>query len=188
MNPLAGIVLVVASAASFGTLAIFGRYAYADGMDALTILFLRFSLSAVLMAVLLAARRESLPRGLALLQLMGMDAIGDEASLGHPVVRRDLCRCWCYVRPSDAGKRATSAGKRSGMGGNRLDRADRHRAASRDLPGRSGAHRRDECSHALHLGTSGHCFAGCIAFRGDAQADHAAGWRAYPAGSNTGDA
>jgi drug/metabolite transporter (DMT)-like permease len=76
MNPLAGIVLVAVSATSFGTLAIFGRYAYADGMDALTILFLRFSLSAVLMAVLLAARRESLPRGLALIQLVGMGAIG----------------------------------------------------------------------------------------------------------------
>jgi drug/metabolite transporter (DMT)-like permease len=76
MNPLAGIVLVVVSAASFGTLAIFGRYAYAAGMDTLTILFLRFSLSAVLMAVLLAVRRESLPRGLALIQLVGMGAIG----------------------------------------------------------------------------------------------------------------
>jgi drug/metabolite transporter (DMT)-like permease len=76
MNPLAGIVLVVVSATSFGTLAIFGRYAYADGMDTFTILFLRFSLSAVLMAILLAARRESLPRGLALIQLVGMGAIG----------------------------------------------------------------------------------------------------------------
>ncbi len=76
MNPLAGIVMVAVSATSFGTLAIFGRYAYADGMDTLTILFLRFSLSAVLMAVLLVTRRESLPRGLALIQLVGMGAIG----------------------------------------------------------------------------------------------------------------
>jgi drug/metabolite transporter (DMT)-like permease len=76
VNPLAGIVLVIISATSFGTLAIFGRYAYADGMDTLTILFLRFSLSAVLMAVLLVTRRESLPRGLALIQLVGMGAIG----------------------------------------------------------------------------------------------------------------
>jgi drug/metabolite transporter (DMT)-like permease len=76
MNPLAGIVLVVVSATSFGTLAIFGRYAYADGMDTLTILFLRFSLSAILMAILLVTRRESLPRGLALIQLVGMGAIG----------------------------------------------------------------------------------------------------------------
>jgi drug/metabolite transporter (DMT)-like permease len=76
MNPLAGIVLIAVSATSFGTLAIFGRYAYAEGMDTLTILFLRFSLSAVLMAILLVTRRESLPRGLALIQLVGMGAIG----------------------------------------------------------------------------------------------------------------
>jgi drug/metabolite transporter (DMT)-like permease len=76
MTPLAGIALVAVSAASFGTLAIFGRYAYAQGMDVFTILFFRFSLSAVLMAALLAARRQSLPRGPALLQLVGMGAIG----------------------------------------------------------------------------------------------------------------
>jgi len=41
MNRLAGIILVVISAAAFGTLGILGRYAYADGMDALTIMALR---------------------------------------------------------------------------------------------------------------------------------------------------
>jgi drug/metabolite transporter (DMT)-like permease len=76
MNPLAGIGLVTVSAASFGTLAIFGRYAYAEGMDVLTILFLRFSLSAVVMVALLVSRRESLPRGPTLIQLLGMGAIG----------------------------------------------------------------------------------------------------------------
>lgn len=76
MNRLVGIVLVAVSAAAFGTLAIFGRYAFADGMDALTILFLRFSLAAVLMLALLFARREPLPRGSVLLRLIGMGAIG----------------------------------------------------------------------------------------------------------------
>ena len=76
MNRFVGIVLVALSAAAFGTLAIFGRYAYADGMDTLTVLFLRFSLSAVVMAVLLVTRRESLPRGLTSLQLVGMGAVG----------------------------------------------------------------------------------------------------------------
>ena len=76
MNRFAGIVLVAISAAAFGTLAILGRYAYADGMDTLTVLFLRFSLSAGVMAVLLVTRRESLPRGLTLLQLVGMGAVG----------------------------------------------------------------------------------------------------------------
>ncbi len=76
MNRLVGVALVAVSAASFGTLAILGRYAYADGLDAITILFLRFSLAAVVMAVLLAARREPLPRGPVLIRLAGMGAIG----------------------------------------------------------------------------------------------------------------
>jgi len=76
MNRFVGIVLVAISAAAFGTLAILGRYAYAEGMDTLTVLFLRFSLSAGVMAVLLVTRREPLPRGLTLLQLVGMGAVG----------------------------------------------------------------------------------------------------------------
>ena len=76
MKRLAGIILVSVSAASFGTLAIFGRYAFADGMDALTILFLRFSLAAILMLILLLIRRERLPRGAVLLRLIGMGAVG----------------------------------------------------------------------------------------------------------------
>jgi drug/metabolite transporter (DMT)-like permease len=76
MKRLTGILLVVFSAASFGTLAIFGRYAYAAGMDTFTVLFLRFSIAAVVMAFLFAVRRESLPRGRVLLQLIGMGALG----------------------------------------------------------------------------------------------------------------
>ncbi|MFH1760840.1 MAG: DMT family transporter [bacterium] len=71
-----GIFLVALSAAGFGTLALFGRYAYADGMDVFTILFLRFSLAAILMLALLVIRREPLPRGSILLRLIGMGAIG----------------------------------------------------------------------------------------------------------------
>lgn len=76
MNRFLGMILIVVSAAAFGTLAIIGRYAYAAGIDVLTLLFLRFSLSAVVMAILLAARRERVPRGVTLVQLMGMGAIG----------------------------------------------------------------------------------------------------------------
>lgn len=76
MKRFLGILLVAISAAAFGTLAIFGRYADADGIDVLTVLFFRFSLAAVVMAMLLVARREPLPRGLALLQLMAMGAVG----------------------------------------------------------------------------------------------------------------
>lgn len=71
-----GILLVAGSAAAFGTLAIFGRYAYAAGMDAITILFLRFTLAAVVLLALLFIRREPLPRGRPLAPLIGMGAIG----------------------------------------------------------------------------------------------------------------
>ena len=76
MQRMTGILLIALSAAAFGTLAIFGRYAYAAGMDTFTVLFLRFSLAAIVMAILLIARRESLPRGKILAQLIGMGALG----------------------------------------------------------------------------------------------------------------
>jgi drug/metabolite transporter (DMT)-like permease len=71
-----GVLLIAISAASFGTLAIFGRYAFANGIDTFTLLFLRFAISAILMGALLVARRESMPTGKTLLQLIGMGALG----------------------------------------------------------------------------------------------------------------
>ena len=76
MNRFAGYLLIIISAASFGSLAIFGRFAYADGLTVSTLLFLRFTFSAALMAALLWLRREPLPRGKTLLALIGMGAIG----------------------------------------------------------------------------------------------------------------
>jgi drug/metabolite transporter (DMT)-like permease len=76
MNQLTGILLIAISAASFGTLAIFGRILYAEGFDTFTMLFLRFGIAAVLMAILLFLRREKFPRGKILLQLVGMGALG----------------------------------------------------------------------------------------------------------------
>jgi drug/metabolite transporter (DMT)-like permease len=76
INRFTGILLVAISAASFGTLAIFGRFAYADGIDTPTLLFMRFILSTLLMGGLLAMRRESLPHGQTLAWLIGMGAIG----------------------------------------------------------------------------------------------------------------
>jgi drug/metabolite transporter (DMT)-like permease len=76
MNRALGVTFIVISAASFGTLAIFGRYAYANGLDTFTLLFLRFTFSALLMAGLLIIRRESLPRGGTLVRLVGMGALG----------------------------------------------------------------------------------------------------------------
>lgn len=76
MKRIIGILLIVVSAASFGTLAIFGRYAFENGIDTFTLLFLRFTFAALLMFALLAFRRESLPRGRPLIQLIGMGAVG----------------------------------------------------------------------------------------------------------------
>ena len=76
MTRLSGILFIAISAASFGTLAIFGRYAYADGMDTFTILFLRFGISALIMTAVLLFRGEVFPRGLILAQLIGMGGLG----------------------------------------------------------------------------------------------------------------
>ncbi len=76
MKNFTGIALISISAACFGTLAIFGRFLYADGVDTFTLLFMRFGLAAVIMMVILVARKESLPRGRVLGQLMGMGALG----------------------------------------------------------------------------------------------------------------
>jgi drug/metabolite transporter (DMT)-like permease len=76
MRRLTGILLIVISAASFGTLAIFGRLLYADGLDTVSMMFLRFGFAALLMTVILFARREKFPRGRVLLALIGMGAIG----------------------------------------------------------------------------------------------------------------
>jgi drug/metabolite transporter (DMT)-like permease len=76
MKQLTGILLIAISAASFGTLAIFGRVLYADGLDTFTLLFLRFGIAALLMTVILVLRRETFPRGKTLLQLIGMGALG----------------------------------------------------------------------------------------------------------------
>ena len=76
LQRLTGILLIITSAASFGTLAIIGRFAYAGGLDTFTLLFLRFTFSALLLAVLLAWRREKFPRGRALAILVGMGGLG----------------------------------------------------------------------------------------------------------------
>lgn len=73
---LAGILLVVISATTFGTLPILSRYAYDAGLNVSTLLFLRFTLAALVLIGLLWLRREPLPRGGVLAQLIGMGAIG----------------------------------------------------------------------------------------------------------------
>lgn len=76
MKRITGILLIAISAASFGTLAIFGRLLYAEGLDTFTLLFLRFSFAASVMSLILILRKESFPRGRVFLNLIGMGAIG----------------------------------------------------------------------------------------------------------------
>ena len=76
MQRITGMVLIAISAASFATLAIFGRLAYAINIDTYTLLFLRFGFSAILMGGLMFLRKEPLPQGKNLLLLAGMGAIG----------------------------------------------------------------------------------------------------------------
>jgi drug/metabolite transporter (DMT)-like permease len=76
VSQLAGYGLVALSATGFATLGLFGRAAYAGGLDTFTLLFLRFSLSALVMAGLVIARGEKLPARRDLAQLAGMGGIG----------------------------------------------------------------------------------------------------------------
>ena len=71
-----GYAAVVASAIGFATLALFGRWAAADGVNTNSLLFLRFGTAAVVMFAICFARRERLPRARALWPLIGMGAIG----------------------------------------------------------------------------------------------------------------
>jgi drug/metabolite transporter (DMT)-like permease len=72
---LAGVVLIVISAASYGTLGIFAQLAYGDGLDVPTLLFLRFGIATAIMCVLLLLWRQPLPFGKTLGGLIGMGAV-----------------------------------------------------------------------------------------------------------------
>jgi drug/metabolite transporter (DMT)-like permease len=74
-HPL-GVACIVASAACFGSMALFARIAYASGADTTALLFLRFSIAAALTWALVAVRRPRLPGGRALAILVGMGAVG----------------------------------------------------------------------------------------------------------------
>jgi len=68
-----GVAAVIGSAAGFGAMAIFARQAYADGADVTAVLFLRFLIAGLLMALLMVAGRRPWPRPFAIgiLILMG---------------------------------------------------------------------------------------------------------------------
>ncbi|HZZ84239.1 MAG TPA: DMT family transporter [Anaeromyxobacteraceae bacterium] len=72
----AGALCAVASGLCFGALPVFARAAYAAGADTQTLLLLRFSSAAAFMWLVVAVRRQPVPRGRALLTLAGMGALG----------------------------------------------------------------------------------------------------------------
>jgi drug/metabolite transporter (DMT)-like permease len=71
-----GSMFIVVSAISFGAMPIFGRIAYASGVDTSTLLGLRFGLAAAVLLVLMTVRRLSFPRGRVLGGLLALGAIG----------------------------------------------------------------------------------------------------------------
>jgi drug/metabolite transporter (DMT)-like permease len=73
-SPSVGILLALLSATGFGLMGLFGRLAYADGIDPMSLLLMRFALAAACLWALVLARGLRLPRGrpLAMSLLMGL--------------------------------------------------------------------------------------------------------------------
>ena len=77
MHYLIGVFLILISGSSFGTLAIFARLAYEDGVTPITLLFLRFGIASLCMIFIMWLRRIPIPRGRVLLGLALMGGVGD---------------------------------------------------------------------------------------------------------------
>lgn len=67
---------VAVSATCFGAMAIFAHLAYAEGVDPVALLFLRFGLAGIVLALVMTYRRQSWPRGRSLAMLIGMGGVG----------------------------------------------------------------------------------------------------------------
>jgi drug/metabolite transporter (DMT)-like permease len=76
MHYLIGILLILISGSSFGTLAIFARLAYEDGVTPITLLFLRFGIASLCMLFVMLLKGIPIPRGWVLLGLALMGGIG----------------------------------------------------------------------------------------------------------------
>jgi drug/metabolite transporter (DMT)-like permease len=70
-----GLALIIISAASFGVMPVFARLAYDAGAEPITVLFLRFTIAAGVMNLIMAVRRTAYPRGLILFELILLGAI-----------------------------------------------------------------------------------------------------------------
>lgn len=75
-NRLLGLFFIITSAASFGVMPVFARLAYESHADPITVLFLRFSIAAVVMLGLMLITKTKFPRGMLLLELILLGAVG----------------------------------------------------------------------------------------------------------------
>ena len=71
-----GIAYILASGLSFGSMPIFARWAYRDGLDPSSLLLLRFTIAAACMWTLFLAKRLAWPRGRGLALLLVMGGVG----------------------------------------------------------------------------------------------------------------
>ncbi len=71
-----GIVLILVSAISFGTMAIFATYAYQTGISTYSLLFYRFMLAALIMLPIALIQKRTFPRGKDLAVLVAMVGVG----------------------------------------------------------------------------------------------------------------
>jgi len=76
MDRLIGVFLIAVSAACFGAMAIFARLAYEAGTNPITVLFLRFTIAAIFMVAVMAAKGMAFPRGRTLIILLLMGGLG----------------------------------------------------------------------------------------------------------------
>lgn len=72
---LVGAFLVALSAACFGAMAIFARFAYADGAEPVAVLFLRFLLAGIVLGAVMISGRRAWPRGRNLWVLAAMGGV-----------------------------------------------------------------------------------------------------------------
>jgi drug/metabolite transporter (DMT)-like permease len=73
---LSGAAFVALSAVAFGAMPIFGRYAYAGGVDVLGLLMMRFAIAGAVLVFIAIRRGVVWPRGRALWPIVGMGGIG----------------------------------------------------------------------------------------------------------------
>lgn len=71
-----GVGFIVSSSIAYGAMPIFARLAYADGAAPTTVLFLRFSMAALVLITYMVVSRTAFPRGKILLMLILMGVIG----------------------------------------------------------------------------------------------------------------